>query len=477
MTEADFGFDEGAWLHTGDNGAEGEDSERDGVLREDLPQLVITETMGPEERTKIMAIRYPEFEPLAKEFLGLQAVQEDLMSKTGSQLFSVKQSALSAYLAALSMYFALFTSSIDEDGQPSAKPSSELRDHPIMQTLMHCRTLWEKCKDQDDLGVVEAGSGNDVVKLSQAGEAGAQKVPNGAIPHAAQPAKKRKSRKSKAQREAEVALAEVDARRAERLRRTEEDLAKLSALKFSTQRSSKISDSRQSGRQAAADDDSDFGEETALTAWEAEEKAKRKKTLRFYTSQIAQKSNKRNTAGRDAGGDADLPYRERFKERQTRLNGEAEAKGKRRPGPAGDALGGESDEGDRRAAKDIRSDASDADYYDLVAARSQKKKSEKAALAAAHEQAAKEGGLVRVVEEVQKDGKRAITYQIEKNKGLTPKRKKDVRNPRVKKRKKYEDKKKKLGSVRQVYKGGEGRGGYGGELTGIKTGLVRSIKL
>jgi U3 small nucleolar RNA-associated protein 3 len=58
------------------------------------------------------------------------------------------------------------------------------------------------------------------------------------------------------------------------------------------------------------------------------------------------------------------------------------------------------------------------------------------------------------------------------------KRKKDVRNPRVKKRKKYEEKKKKkLSSIRAVYKGGEGRGGYGGEKTGIKTGLVKSIKL
>ena len=75
------------------------------------------------------------------------------------------------------------------------------------------------------------------------------------------------------------------------------------------------------------------------------------------------------------------------------------------------------------------------------------------------------------------DGKRAISYLIEKNKGLTPFRKKDVRNPRVKKRKKYDEKKKKLASMKAVYKGGEGRGGYGGELTGIKKGLVKSVKL
>jgi len=61
---------------------------------------------------------------------------------------------------------------------------------------------------------------------------------------------------------------------------------------------------------------------------------------------------------------------------------------------------------------------------------------------------------------------------------LTPHRKKDVRNPRVKKRIRYEDKMKKLGSKKAQYKpGGEGRGGYKGELTGIKSGLVKSIKL
>jgi U3 small nucleolar RNA-associated protein 3 len=47
----------------------------------------------------------------------------------------------------------------------------------------------------------------------------------------------------------------------------------------------------------------------------------------------------------------------------------------------------------------------------------------------------------------------------------------------VKKKLKFEAKKKKLKSMKPVYGGGEGRGGYQGELTGIKTGLVRSTKL
>lgn len=481
MTEADFGFDEGAWLETADGGAEDEDNERDGVLREVLPQLEITDAMGPEERTKIMTTRYPEFEPLANEFLRLRSVHEDLMSNPGSQAVFVKLRALSAYLAALSMYFALFTSGISENGQPTAKPSSELRDHPIMEALVQFRALWKKCEDQGVLHVMEnAVPADSWIELRTPTEKDtliAQNATNDVKHPVEKPSRKKNSRKSKAQREAETALAEAVARRAERLRRTEEDLAKLSTLKFPPKKAPKTLNLQETGDLAVVDDDSDFGEETALTAHEAEEKANRKKTLRFYTSQIAQKSNKRDTAGRDAGGDADIPYRERFKDKQARLSSEAEAKSRKRPDTAGDALGGESDEDDRRVAREIRGDACDEDYYDLVAARSQKKKSEKAALAAAHEQAAKEGGLVRVVEEIQEDGKRAITYAIEKNKGLTPKRKKDVRNPRVKKRKKYEDKKKKLSSVRQVYKGGEGRGGYGGELTGIKKGLVRSVKL
>jgi len=41
------------------------------------------------------------------------------------------------------------------------------------------------------------------------------------------------------------------------------------------------------------------------------------------------------------------------------------------------------------------------------------------------------------IEEQQEVGKRAITYQIAKNKGLTPYRKKELRNPRVKHKLKF----------------------------------------
>ena len=78
-------------------------------------------------------------------------------------------------------------------------------------------------------------------------------------------------------------------------------------------------------------------------------------------------------------------------------------------------------------------------------------------------------------ESIGENGKRAIGYQILKNKGLTARRKKENRNARVKKRNKYDAAKKKIKSVRAVYSGQQGP--YAGELTGISKKISRSIKL
>jgi U3 small nucleolar RNA-associated protein 3 len=71
--------------------------------------------------------------------------------------------------------------------------------------------------------------------------------------------------------------------------------------------------------------------------------------------------------------------------------------------------------------------------------------------------------------------KRKATYQILKNKGLIPKRKKEQRNPRVKQRNKYERAQKKLKTVKRIV--APLTGAYGGEMTGIKSNLARSVKL
>ncbi|GFF27128.1 something about silencing protein 10 [Aspergillus lentulus] len=489
MNEEDFGFDETEWVES--DKKEDADDEA-GVVMEVLPQVEITDDMSTEEKLKILKTRYPEFEPLAKDFVDLQAKHAEL-EKAAKDVKApedeeailgpapapvIKFRALSAYLGAISMYFMLLSSSQDASGKPSPLPPAQLRAHPVMGSLVKFRKLWETVKD---LSVPEIPKEDATKKQESKQHSDAslsttkQQVQKSKQEQEPKKKKKNEKKQSKAQRAAEAAQAEAEARRAEKLRETEANLADLSKLVTEPIKKRKS----QKTKSAQDAEDSDFGDEDALTAKEAEEKARQKRSLRFYTSQLAQKANKRNAAGRDAGGDADLPYRERLKDRQARLNAEAEKRGKQRPDKM-EQLGGDSDEEDHRLAKEIRGGGAgtdDDEYYDMVAARSKQKKDEKKARAEAYAAAAREGGRVEIQEEVGPDGKRAITYQIEKNKGLAPKRNKDSRNPRVKKRKKFEEKKKKLGSIRQIYKGGEGPGGYGGELTGIKKNLVKSVKL
>ncbi|KAM9859155.1 something about silencing protein 10 [Aulostomus maculatus] len=78
-------------------------------------------------------------------------------------------------------------------------------------------------------------------------------------------------------------------------------------------------------------------------------------------------------------------------------------------------------------------------------------------------------------EEQDPEAKRGITYQMAKNKGLTPKRKKIDRNPRVKHREKFRRAKiRRKGQVREVRRE-ETR--YSGELSGIRAGVKKSVKL
>jgi U3 small nucleolar RNA-associated protein 3 len=72
-------------------------------------------------------------------------------------------------------------------------------------------------------------------------------------------------------------------------------------------------------------------------------------------------------------------------------------------------------------------------------------------------------------------GKRAITYKMAKNKGLTPHRKKEQRNPRVKHRNKFRKAKiRRKGAVREPRTEMKR---YRGEISGINAHVSKSIKL
>jgi U3 small nucleolar RNA-associated protein 3 len=434
MTEADFGFDEDEWMaEDGEKAAEGS-----AVVTEVLPQLQITDSMSEEERMKIMRTRYPEFEHISKEYLRLQPLHEELAAaanaaervlkaqaaksgKTGKTLPTpkavTKYRACAAYLAAMAMYFAVLGSTATDDGSPViAMDPAELHEHPVMETLLKCQKVWTRIEDLP-LGdpMVEA---EDDEEDSFVDEISVEELENDLSVK-----KPTKQKKTRAERAAELARAEASARRAAKLAKTEEDLASLdtltdkAALKKAARK--KKTPAVESKLNLLNADDSDFGEETELTAHEAAEKAKKKKSLRFYTSQIAQKANKRDNAGKDQGGDADIPHRERLKDRQARLQAEAEKRGQHKDAGPGVALG----EDDGASSADEapgtrRDDFEDEDgYYDMVAARSNDKKQTKLERAEAYALAKKEGAQVVEEEVIGDDGRRMISYQIQKNKG------------------------------------------------------------
>jgi U3 small nucleolar RNA-associated protein 3 len=446
MTDEDFVFDGDAWA-----AAEPEEDDQGETVTEVLKDVEVTEDMGPEERYTMLKTRYPEFEHLVAEFHESQPQLEQLKSgarsKPADSVEAIKYWVLGCYVASLASYFAILTSPArDASKESKTLDPSELRDHEIMETLLECREAWRKVKDLKSL--------SDPGEL---GEVEAAYIEEEVIPKEAKTKKKSKDKP----------ISEKQAKKLAKAKAAAASVADLYDLPLTA--STKRSKSKVSQKDA----DSDFGEETALDARTAAEKAARKKTLKFYTSQIAQKANKRADAGRDAGGDNDLPYRERLKDRQARLMAEAERRGQKGSKRGAD-LGDDSDEDDTAAANAMRND--EDDYYDMVAHKAQSKKDDKAARYAAYAAAGKADRVVEK-EDVDEDGKRKISYAIEKNKGLAPKRKKENRNPRVKKRMQYEAKQKKLASMRPVWKGGEPKGGYQGETSGINANVVRNVRL
>ena len=90
-----------------------------------------------------------------------------------------------------------------------------------------------------------------------------------------------------------------------------------------------------------------------------------------------------------------------------------------------------------------------------------------------------EDEVIEKAEAVEEGGeeeeRRSISYQMSKNKGLTPKRSKLQRNPRVKHRVKFQKAKvRRKGQVREVRTEVKK---YGGEMSGINARVKKGVKL
>jgi U3 small nucleolar RNA-associated protein 3 len=128
-----------------------------------------------------------------------------------------------------------------------------------------------------------------------------------------------------------------------------------------------------------------YGEATSLHHADQADKNARTKSLRFHTSKIESASARRQGARNWAvGGDDDIPYRERRKEKEGRLAKESERKASSRE-QCGDDLDDVEPENEVRKRprneKDDEDDSSDeqgADgYYELVKRKAKEKKEKK----------------------------------------------------------------------------------------------------
>ncbi|GAA5982102.1 hypothetical protein JCM5350_003456 [Sporobolomyces pararoseus] len=243
--------------------------------------------------------------------------------------------------------------------------------------------------------------------------------------------------------------------------------------------SSRKQSSSTAARPAAAT--SDYLDPSALSHGDLADKASTRHSLRFHVSQVAQKAARRERLATAVGGDDDVPRRSKEQARREVLkkqqHGAKEANGE-------GLDGGDWDEEDRKAAKAVRGAVAggddgenddDDDYYDLV--KMEKDEGRKAKKAKYDGDRAAEKAEIEALSASMADGPRGATRQILANKGLTPRRKKENRNARVKKRLRYDKAQKKLSSMKATYKGGEARTGYEGEGSGISRKTVKSRQL
>lgn len=217
----------------------------------------------------------------------------------------------------------------------------------------------------------------------------------------------------------------------------------------------------------------DFLEPQTLTSADASDKKAKKHSLRFHTSQIANTANRRSNAAeaRRQGGDADVPYvsKEQLRRDAQRKASERQERDLRRAGQL-DHLEQDHDVEPQQP--------NDGGYYDLV---SNSKAAAKAAKQETYD-AQKMADRAALSAEDSSAGPRAASRAILANKGLTPRRPKANRNPRVKKRLNFEKAQKKIGSQQRRYDAGKAEksrapGGYEGERSGINRRAVKSTKL
>ncbi|KAL1923775.1 uncharacterized protein VTP21DRAFT_8755 [Calcarisporiella thermophila] len=365
-------------------------------------------------------------------------------------LIRLKYQTLLNYLTNVSFYFVLKSSA-----------TQQLREHPVIDSMVNLKTMLNKIEKMEkklkkhvtafmeelEKEPTENGT-NGVDESDKPKRKSKQKASKNGV--------KSKATKKKASK-AKVAYEDAEGNEAEE---EDEDESEDALLQYEDSFKSMKKLNKKRKR-----DVNDFGDLEAMDMVDAEDKAQRKKSLRHYASKIDQAASKK-TLNHKYQGDVDIPYKDRTRAVQ-------QPSKKRTETELDDEEWDEVDFKDAAAAQHNNEESDGEDMYEAVA-------SSKRAKLAAKRQAAAEWDAAHLAMYDDEAGqlpdgsKRQVDYAILKNKGLTPHRRKEQRNPRVKHRKQFEKASKKLTSFKRVYKAPTGA--YGGEATGIKTKLSRSVR-
>ncbi|GAA5807270.1 hypothetical protein MFLAVUS_000627 [Mucor flavus] len=460
MDEADFVDDALSGWGLGNN----EDVEADRKLVEDVSKdledisfdkLKIEKrrkNLPIKEKLKIIQNESPELIDLLDEFKEnvegvklLESIVQKIQARgkeqdETAQFILFKYQTLMNYMTNISFYFAL-----------KASETKDIRDHPVIQALFKLRQTLEKLdaleeKLQDDI--------QDFVTELEDEEEEEEVVVEKREKKTKSSNKKKSVKFTPVQEESDISddLQESEQEESE----NEQDI--LNEIQDIEEEFKSLKKAAKKRKRTVTDD---FGELEALDEVDMEDKIIKKKSIRDYVAKIDSKQARNSNKYQ---GDVDLPYRDRVKQ---------ERKGVAQPkDTSADLDNNDWDEDDAAAADEVRNGKADSDeeyYSEVVAGKEALKQSKLEAYEA--DRPAIESRETQV-----NDGqKRLATYKILKNKGLTPHRKKENRNARVKHRNKYDKQMKKLSSTRAVVK--PQTSGYGGEMSGVKTNVVKSVKL
>lgn len=409
--------------------------------KQDDKNVSMTDLMNMDKDAKKAYLKtmFPEFLPLSKELAQLSPILDELKAHEETEFIKLKVIALSSYLGTIVSYFGILLHELNNN-----EDFSTMQDHSIMESILTSKEVWRQASELpndiiDENMSAEDEAVNETKMVNDDDDSAVEyiNIDNNEDPEEGE-------EEDNDDEESDVDIDDF--------------------VEYVTQ--SRVSKKKNDTNKEKIDDFI----ESEMADVDAQDKSIRKKTLRFYTSKIDQQAGKKNERFK---GDDDIPYKERLFERQQRLLEEARKRGMHDKNGA-DLNSNDLNSDDEATLKTINN-SGDKDYYKQILRSKEEKKNNRAQAHTDAVKAAREGKLAELAEELGEGGKRAINYQILKNKGLTPKRKKENRNSRVKKRKKYEVAQKKLKSVRAVYSGGQ-NGVYEGEKTGIKKNLSRSVR-